>query len=53
MDLLRTRRLNTIDLFMGNSGVRKLFLQGENVETQYTSLYSIPIVTIDKQEIDL
>jgi glutathione peroxidase-family protein len=38
---------------MGNSGARKLFFKGENVETHYKSFYSIPIVTLDKEEITL
>lgn len=38
---------------MGNSGARKLLFQGENVETHYKSLYSIPVVTIDKEEVTL
>ena len=35
---------------MGNSGIARLFNPGEVVETPYSSLYEIPLLTLDRKE---
>lgn len=35
---------------MGNSGLRKIFFQGDYVETAFSSLYEIDVVDINKEE---
>ena len=39
---------------MGNSGVRKIFFQGDIVETRYSNVYDIKnVINLEREEEDL
>lgn len=36
---------------MGNSGIRKIFFKGPEVESPYSSLYDMSVINIQKHEV--